>query len=78
MKIISATVVQQRHGADIISLRTDLPDGCYPYTAPLCLEFRCAKGSGIHYLVTHFPDVVFEHIAQESRDEVPFSNEEDQ
>lgn len=78
MKIISATIIQQRHGADIVSLRTDLPDGCFPYTAPLCLEFRCAKGSGIYYLEIHFPDVIIEHITLESTDVVPFSSEEDQ
>lgn len=63
MNIIAATVIQQRHGADIISLRTDLPEACHPYKESLCLEFRCAKGSGIRYLITHFPDVVIEHIS---------------
>lgn len=75
MKILGITIVEQRHGADIVSLRTDLPEGCHPYRGPLCLEFRCAKGLGIRYAVTHFPDVLIEHIAHEPAEIVPFVEE---
>ncbi len=66
MNIIAATIIQQRNGADIISLRTDLPEACHPYKQSLCLEFRCAKGTGILYLETYFPDIVIEHIVLET------------
>jgi len=75
MKIIAATIIEQRHGTDIISLRTDLPDALYPYKESLCLEFRCAKGSGVRYVLEHFPDIIIEHISHEATDSVPFSEE---
>lgn len=75
MKIIAATVIQQRQGADIVSLRTDLPEACHPYKESLDLEFRCAKGKGVLYLITHFPDVVIEHISPEPLQGTRFSDE---
>lgn len=65
MKILGISIIEQRHGADIVSLRTDLPDAVHPFKEALCLEFRCAKGAGIRYVIKHFPNIVIEHIVKE-------------
>lgn len=57
MKILSILVVTG-HGADLISIDTDLPNACYPYDGRQCLNFKAAKGTGEAYVKKHFPDVV--------------------
>ena len=67
MKILGISIIEQRHGADIVSLRTNLPGAIHPFTEALHLEFRCAKGTGVCYAVKHFPDVIIENIVREQQ-----------
>jgi len=67
MKILGISIIERRRGSDVVSLRTDLPGAIYPFTEALCLEFRCAKSTGVRYVVKHFPDVIIEHVTKEQQ-----------
>lgn len=62
MKMISATIIRMQSGADIVSIRTDLPVGIWPFDEKerLHLEFRIARGGGPEYMKTHFPELPIE------------------
>lgn len=67
MKMLSATIVHQGYGSDLVSIETDLKEACYPHTAPLCFEFRCAAGQAETYMGSYFPDVPIKEVVRTSR-----------
>ena len=56
MKIDKALVIWG-NAADYVMLRTNLLSGCLPYTEPLDLSFRTARGTALTYLKANFPGV---------------------
>lgn len=62
MRILKATILITRHGADTVSLQTDLPEGCFTTDdkEKMCLSFKVAHGGGEYYVKEHFPDIPVE------------------
>lgn len=76
MNILSATVLVQRGGADLIQLKTDLPPGMPLIDeSPLMLTCQVRRGDGVEYVRKNFginPKVIDmdEHLMDEfARDE---------
>lgn len=57
MIILTATIMQRKHGSDLVWLTTNLVEACYPYSQSLELTFHCAAGTARHYVAKHFPEV---------------------
>lgn len=55
MNFLSATILVQRHGPDIVYIQTDLPEAIFPFEGILSLEFRATRKTGYEYVRTHFP-----------------------
>lgn len=74
LEILSAVALEQWAGADIVWLRTNLPDATYPFTAKQDLQIRCARGTSVEYLTKNFPGLAIEFIKYE-RKHIPFKSE---
>ncbi len=61
IEIKKACVVRDG-GADRISLKTDLPNGSWPYKGTTSLRFEVAAGSAEEYLAANLPGVEVEVI----------------
>lgn len=48
------------HGADILYLETDCPEGCWPYEGKATLEMRIARGQGEEYCRQNLPEIPLE------------------
>lgn len=55
MKILSIAIIKTG-GTDIISLETDLPDGCFPYKGNAYFDAKVAHSTGVDYVKKHFPE----------------------
>ena len=65
MKILDATIIEQHYGPDLVSLRTDLTEACFPFKASLTLDFRCARGTARDYVHEPFPDTVIHRVRED-------------
>ena len=57
LEIEHARVVRSSGQADIVYLKTDLPNGCWPYEDRQTLQFSVAAGTAENYLQKHFPGI---------------------
>ena len=57
IEIVDILIVHNKHSGDFISLRTNLPNGAYPFNETASLTMTIAKGSGEKYCVDNFPNV---------------------
>lgn len=60
MIVTSIFILHRRHGADYISLKTNLPEGCFPFKENQSFHAEVARDSAEGYAMTHFPGVRLE------------------
>lgn len=55
---ITKAILVTGHGADRVSLETNLPQGVFPYDEEnLSLSFMVTRGKGLEYLEKHFSNL---------------------
>lgn len=60
IKITKIVVVRESHGPDHCYLRTELPNGLWPYDGVSKLALELARGTAEEYCAKNFPGVEVE------------------